>query len=269
MQAAETTVAPLRHALYLHMRAALGGALISYGYWYLAHHAHQFLWLVVGLLIIIVGMSAWTSRLTFGKLYRLHYQILPVLLFVSSLFFFLLLKNPAYQLVFVVMIGGMYWYLFRVFAELREHATVERKKAFTQSLDILSAFTSFLVFASLQQLLFFFSLHISWFLIAGVFLTALLLYQSYWYHRMVSFRSLAYVLLGSLLVGQFLWAFTLLPTGYLTNAVLSVAVYHSYQTITVAALRGILGVKLVRDQVAISLIVVALVLASSRWIPLF
>lgn len=110
----------LRLSVYYNIRALILGALVAYGFWYVIYHARLFNLVVVILLALIIAGTIWTSRTTLTKKYRLNYLILPILLFVSGLFFFLLLKNPTFQILFVIMIGAIYTFLFRIFAELRE-----------------------------------------------------------------------------------------------------------------------------------------------------
>lgn len=267
MSAREHDLTPLRHAGYLQLRAALLGGLVGYGFWYLARHAELFVPISLGLLAVVLLGTLWTSQFTTTKLYRLNYLPLPLLLYVSALFFFLLLKNPTYQLIFTLFIGVTYWYLFRSFAELREHPSPERKKLFTQALDVISSLAAFLAFASLWQLYSFFSLNVAWLVAGTAALTALLLYEAFWYHRVTTLRAWSYVALGSLLVAQIAWATSLLPVGYLTAAALSVAAFHIYQAFSSASLRGLLHRRLVVEQLAVVGTICAIVLASSRWVP--
>ena len=268
MQNPDHSVTLLRHSIYLNIRAALLGGGIGYGYWYLAHHASQFWQVVVALVIVVLLGTTWTSKLSFAKLYRFNYILLPSVLFAGSLLFFLLLKNPTYQLLFALLIGLTYWYFFRSFAELREHPSPERKKSFTQALDVVSSFTIFLNLASVHELYFFFSWKPYWLVLGVAGLTVVLLYQSYWYHRIMTARAWLYVFLGSLIMAQLVWVLTLLPTGYLTNTLVGVAGLYAYQALSVAQLRGILHKRFVLEHIAIAGIICVIGLLSSRWTPL-
>jgi hypothetical protein len=265
--AREHDVTPLRHAAFLQLRAALLGGAVAFGFWYLARHAEAFLPVTAGLALLVLLGTLWTSRFTTTKLYRLNYLPLPLLLYVSALFFFLLLKNPTYQLGFELFVGLTFWYLFRSFAELREQPSPERKKTFTQALDVISSLTAFLAFASLGQLYAFFSLNTGWLVGGSAVLAALLLYEAFWYHRVTTMRAWTYVALGALVVAQVAWATSLLPVGYLTAAALSVAAFHVFQAVSSASLRGLLHRRLVLEQLAVVGIICAIVLASSRWVP--
>jgi hypothetical protein len=259
---------PLRHSLYINLRAAFFGFAIGYGFWYLAHHASQFKTVVTILAVLIVVATLWTSHASMEKVYRLNYLILPSVLFVSSLFFFLLLKNPTYQLVFVAVIGAMYFYFFRAFAELREHPTPEKKKSVTQALDVVASITIFLSFASLQELYFFFNWKVFALVLTAGLATAILLYQIYWYHRVMTLRSWHFIALGVLLMAQLVGVLTFLPTGYLTTALVCVAGFYVYQALTVAALRGILKKRAVLEHIIVACVISAIAFISSRWTPL-
>ena len=267
MPVREHNLQPLRHAVFLQVRAALLGGLIAYGFWYLARHASAFVAVAIGLTILVTVSALWTSRFNFTKVYRLNYLPLPLVLYAGALFFFLLLKNPTYQLIFVVVIGLMFWYLFRSFAELREHPTPERKKSFTQALDVISSAAAFLAFASLGQMYAFFSLPVGLLVAGSALLTVLLLYEAYWYHRVTTLRAWTYVAVGALIVGEIAWATSLLPVGYLTGAVLAVAAFYVFQALSTASLRGLLHRRVVREQLAIAGIICVIALASSRWLP--
>ncbi len=259
---------PIGHTFYVNIRALVLGGTIAYGFWYVIYHASTFVY-VVGLLValVIIG-TLWTTRTTFTKFYRLNYLALPILLLSSSLFFFLLLKNPTFQLLFVIMIGVIFTFLFRAYAELREHPTPERKKSITQFLDIATAVLVFLSFASLQQLYFFFSLKIYWIVLIGLILSGILLYQIYWYHRLITFKAWFYVLLGGLLMAQALWVITLLPTGYLTNAIVAVSFFYVYQAITVSSLRSLLRPRITLEYLGIASALLLIAFVSSPWTPL-
>jgi hypothetical protein len=254
--------------LYINVRAAFFGITIGYGFWYMAHNAGQFKPVVAILATLIVVATLWTSHASAEKVYRLNYLILPSVLFVSALFFFLLLKNPTYQLFFVVAIGAMYFYFFRAFAELREHPTPEKKKSVTQALDVVASITVFLSFASLQELYFFFNWKVFALILTAGLATAVLLYQIYWYHRVMTLRSWHFLVLGVLLMAQLIGVLTFLPTGYLTNALISVAGFYVYQALTVAALRGILKKRSVWEHIIVACVISAIALLSSRWTPL-
>lgn len=258
----------LRNSSYINLRALMLGGGIGYGYWYVAHHADQFAYVLAAILTIVIFGTIWTSHITFQKIYRANYLILPSILLVSSLFFFLLLKNPSYQFLFIIIVGGIYAYYFRSLAELRERPSPERKKSFTQSLDIVSILVAFFSFATLQELLFFFSWHATWIILLGTAVSMTLLYQNYWYHRVITLRAHFYVLLGGLIMVETLWAISFLPTGYLANAVLSVAALYAYQSLTVTALRGLLKKRTVIESIAMAGVISVIVLVSSRWTPL-
>jgi hypothetical protein len=268
VQETDHSVTLLRHSIFLNLRAAILGGALGYGYWYVAHHAGQFGTVVTIMLLVVVGGTAWTSKLTFGKLYRLNYLVLPLVLFAGSLFFFLLLKNPTYQLLFSLGIGITYWYFFRSFAELREHPSPERKKSFTQALDVVSNVTVFLTIASVHELYFFFSWKPYWLVLSVAAFSAVLLYQSYWYHRIVTARTWLYVVLGSLLMAQLAWVLLMLPTGYLTNTLLCVAGLYVFGALSIAQLRGIIHRRLILEHVSVAGIICVIGILSSRWTPL-
>jgi hypothetical protein len=263
-----TELSSLRHATYINLRALLVGCAIGYGFWYMAHHANLFAVVMLVLTALVVLTTLWTIHFSLGKLYRLNFLILPLLLLGSSVFFFLLLKNPAYQRVFCFIIGTIFVFFFRSFAELREHPTPERKKSLTQALDLVSALTMFLSFASLQELYFFFSWKPYWLLLTAVVISGVLLYVMYWYNRLITFRAWFYILLGMLVLGQYYWAIGFFPTGYLSSAILSVAGLFLYQSITVAALRGLLRRQVLLEQLAVASVISVIALLTSRWTPL-
>ncbi|MFO0704351.1 MAG: hypothetical protein U0517_00020 [Candidatus Andersenbacteria bacterium] len=263
-----TELTSLRHATYTTIRAVVLGSSIGYGFWYVAHHANFFWLTVLALAVLVILGTLWSTHFGFDKLYRLNFLILPLVLLGSSLFFFLLLKNPSYQLFFCFIIGGLYIFFFRSFTELREHPTQERKKSVTQALDLVAALTMFLSFASLQELYFFFAWKSYWLLLAAVGLSAVLLYVIYWYNRLITFRAWFYLALGALLLGEYFWAIGFFPTGYLSSAILSVAGLFLYQSLTVASLRGFLRRRLVLEQLLLAGVISVIALLSSRWTPL-
>ena len=258
----------LRHASYVNLRALLLGGLLGYGFWYVAHHADQFLVIVTGMAGLVLLGTLWTTQFSFEKKYRLNYMIVPVVLYSGSLFFFLLLKNQTYQIIFSVGIAALYIFLFRAFAELREHPTPERKKSVTQALDIVVALTMFVSFATLHELYFFFSWRLYGLIIAGVVLTMVLLYATYWHNRVMTLRAWFFVVLGGLLIGEYLWALSFLPSGYLTTALLAVVGLFLYYTITVASLKGMLRQRVVMQHLMAAGVISVIALVSSRWTPL-
>lgn len=272
MSAPEQKLSPpissLGHSAYLNTRAAILGAAIGYGFWFVAHNPRYFWPIVGGLFGITIIGTLWTSRATFAKPYRLNYLILPVVLLASGLFFFLLLKNPTYQLIFVGAISVIYWYFFRSFAELREHPTPEKKKGVTQALDVVTSITLFLSLASLQELYFFFSWKLWALIVVGALLAAVMLYQSLWYHRVITLRAWVFILVGTLVFAESLWAIAVLPTGYLTNTLLSVAALYVIQSISIASLRGLLKRRTVLENLGMASLIIAIALFSSRWTPL-
>lgn len=262
---------PLRslgHAFFINARAIFFGLIISYGFWYTAHHASQFVYVLLILLIVILLGTIWTSKISLEKLYRANYIILPVILFISAMFFFLLLINPTYQILFVILIGLIYFHLFRSLPDIKEKPTPEKKKSFTQSLDIVLLLTSFFCYATLQELMLFFEWKSYWIILLGVAISFVLLYQNYWYHRVMTFRALFYILLGTLIMGEMLWAFTFLPTGYLTNAALTVAIFYIYQAISLAALKNQISRQVVMETLLITSVIIVIILTSSSWTPL-
>ena len=261
-------VVPLRHSLYLNVRAAVLGGAIGYAFWFVAHNPRYFWPVVGGTAALTIFATLWTSQASFAKPYRLNYLILPLVLLASSLFFFLLLKNPSYQLIFVAVIGAIYWYFFRSFAELREHPSPEKKKGFTQALDVVTSVTMFLALASLQELYFFFSWKVWAFVLTGALLSAAFLYQSFWYHRLITLRAWVFIMVGALAFIEILWAVAVLPTGYLTNTLLSVAALFVIQSLAVASLRGLLKSRTVLENLGIAALIVIIALFSSRWTPL-
>lgn len=268
MPPADQKLSPLLHSAYLNIRAAILGGAIGYSFWFVAHNPRYF-WPIVGTVTAIAVLGTlWTSHATFAKPYRLNYLILPVVLLASSLFFFLLLKNPTYQLVFVGSIGIIYWYFFRSFAELREHPSQEKKKGVTQALDVVTSVTMFLSLASLQELYFFFSWKLWALIIVGAALACILLYQSMWYHRVITLRAWVFILVGTMLFAESIWAITVLPTGYLTNTLLSVAALYVIQSVSITSLRGLLKRRTVLENLSMAAVIIVIALLSSRWTPL-
>ena len=258
----------LRHALYVNMRAVVLGSAIGYGFWYVAHHADQFSIVVLLMALLILVGTLWTIHFSFEKKYRLNYVLVPALLYASSLFFFLLLKNQLYQVLFSIGIAAIYIFLFRAYAELRQQPTPERKKSVTQALDIVVVMTMFVSFATLHELYFFFDWRLYGLLISGVVLTMLLLYATYWHNRIMTLRAWFFVVLGGLLMGEYLWALSFLPSGYLTTATLAVLGLFLYQAITVSALKGMLRRRVVLQHLAAASVISVVALLSSRWTPL-
>jgi|GEM_PF-3980817 len=264
----QTPLSSLRHATYINIRALIFGTALGYGFWYVAHHAGLFGATVATLVAIVMLGTLWSTHFSFEKLYRLNYLILPLLLLGSGLFFFLLLKNPTYQLVFCVVQGTIYFFFFRSFAELREHPTPERKKSVTQALDVVTALTMFLAFATLQELYFFFSWRPYVLLAAQVGVSLVLLYTIYWNHRLITMRAWFYCALGALVLAEFYWAVSFFPVGYLSSAIMAVAGLFLYQTISVASLRGLLRPRVLGEQIAIAGVISVIALLTSRWTPL-
>ncbi|MFC1633150.1 hypothetical protein ACFL1U_03395 [Patescibacteria group bacterium] len=243
-------------------------ALLIFGFFeMIVFYREHFWWWVIGCGAVVLLSAILYARINKRKIHRMKYAILPMLLLIGGLLFFVLLQTEIFYHLFSAILALAYIVQFYNMLELHKDPLPERRKSILQFFDAITFFTAFLLYVGVWQLSMFFGLT-SWAtLLIIAILTGLLLYQLFWYHRHFKAKAWLYVIVGSLIISEITWGLLYWPTGFFVNGLLLLVFFYLFGALSLARFRDNLNKRYVMQYISVAIIALVLILASSQWAP--
>lgn len=219
------------------------------------------LWWAVGAGFAIVVLAV----VLIGKLFEkanikqiLLLTVLPILFILGMILAFSFLASEVFQHLFVAAAFLLFWLMF--------YSIVERHKYHKEVYLFLTIVTSFLMFFSLLSFLVLTGIRPIYY-ITFIGLCLALFAQLFWYYKVLDRQNLLLVFVGPLLLFELFWVLTFLPLSSLIGTIVLAVVFYLVAGISLDFARKTLEMKSFLEYTIISVIVLAVTLATATWLP--
>jgi len=204
-----------------------------------------------------------------GKKWK--YAIIPVLFSISSVALLYLIQPSYERQVFIILASAMYYLSLFGSYRLAEYRKDKTAKGMIAAVALASIF---FVYASTYGLYLNFFVPLYWLIIAYLLATLLVSYQYFSILKEPNSPSdkktvWAYSFLLSLTMAEIIWTMNYWPFGYLTTGVVALIIYYVLWEMVRSHFLGTLSKNKAIFSLSMFLILVSMVLLSSKWMPVF
>lgn len=225
------------------------------------------LWWIALFLLVIFFLSFW--QLTNRKFNKEFWQLFsaPFLFFLSSLLFFTLLtpKNDWLKhliiLFIVISLVVILESIFNFFHRREKYPlyTIENIYSYLDLITLFFSLTSF------YSLIIFSNFPVWPFLLLVIFLVSLLGYQVFWANKILNRKSLTFILIISLIIGELFWIINFWPTSFYFNALFLTLFYYIMIGLSRYHLLDHLEKKIIKRYLIISGTCLLILLLTTPW----
>lgn len=220
--------------------------------------------------ILIVAVASLIWKLI-GKglktvIARWNFLIVPLFLMTGGLFFILFLEHQIIRHFLVFLVAVLLWlYSEAIFIYIYQH-----EKYQVNSLENISSYINLIsalfFYSGFFGLLIFLNISIWLVVLLVLLVTVFLSYQTMWVNKIIFGKSLLYILIIGLVLCELAWVLSFLPINFYVSGVFLSVIYYLLSGISRFHLLGTLDVKVIRRHLIISLIMLILILGTTRWV---
>lgn len=219
--------------------------------------------------IIFLFFVSFFQAQKIGK--KMRYAIIPVLFSISSVALLYLIGIPYERQIFIVLASAMYYLALFGSHRLAEYSGDKTAKGMIAAVALASMF---FVFASAYGLYLNFLVPLYWLIIAYLLPTLLVSYQYFSVLEETPSSKgekdvWANSFLLSLAMAEIIWTMSYWPFGYLTTGAVALIIYYVLWEAIRSNFLGTLTKKKAIFSLSMFLVLVAMVLLSSKWMPAF
>jgi len=219
---------------------------------------------VVCLLILLLSLKLLIKEKVLSKIF-FYLSVLPLLLYIFTYSFLLFVSSVnirhlviiSFCLLMVIYLENLFLYYFY------------QKYYKPNSLENISALFNllifFLVIISLNAFYIFINLPIWMLSLVLIIVMILMIYQAYWINKIKSNYKLIYLIAIIILILEFFWSIAFLPANFYLNSIILTILYYCIWGLLKGKLSDRFEKKMVWRYSVISLILIAVVIFTSRW----
>ncbi|MEI6222318.1 MAG: hypothetical protein WCP97_06150 [bacterium] len=219
------------------------------------------------LLFVFLGYRYWSLKLKTPQSWLI---LFPPVLFLSSYYLFYwalraIFTVPVYIPYFASMVFfGLGWMLFFSLRDLRGYTALphHNNRVILNSITLITGY-GFFVFLYLFQAEMWMKLLLTFFIMFLLFFQAVL-----WWSRKDERLSIFLSLFGAFVLTELFWIIGFLPQDYFIIALLLLCLQHMLMGIIQSYCKEGLSQNLLMEYIAIPIILIVVILLTSRWIPI-
>ena len=226
---------------------------------------------LISIIVIIITLLILLSLATTIKLKTLHkigflgqlnISIFPLFFLISIIVFLIFIPSKFFFQHIYIIISSL---LFTLSISCTKKALIdlENRKSLAAS-DFLITISAFLLYSSIFGLYLFLSWPAWLLMILLLISTFVLAYEFFWYNQLFK-KHIIYALILTLVISEIGWALTLWPTGFISRSIVIFALFYIFTNLSKHHFKKTLNKKIVRNYIIISLIVILLVLFTTKW----
>ena len=231
---------------------------------------------VSGWLGSLSGMWTWLAIILFFFLFVYFYQIakrvsgrasmtpIPLILVISTLGLLYFVASIKQQQL-LILLSSIAYYFFHI-ALYRLHS-YQKDKTARSIVAAANVATIFLFYAMAYGIYLNFAISLWILMVTLMLVTVLLSFQYFWLINDNKKNVLNYSLVLGFSMAEIVWILNFWPFGYLTTGVISLIFYYVFWDLIQCHFFDLLSKKRVVSNMIIFGILVALVLSSTRWLP--
>jgi hypothetical protein len=223
-------------------------------------------WWALFFLAFLLVMVVAVVKICRAKRDRHHYIIFLILCYLSAIIFFVFIPGGIFQQIYIVaaslFFGAMLFYIGNF---ILGHSEVRKVFHHFTLFDIVILICAFFIYASLFGLYLFLTWPSWLLLIVSLVLSLILFYYYFWYHKIKYHTDLLYYFIFALCAVEITWAMTFWSTGYLARGMSLFIVFYIFSGLSKHHHQKTLTKNVVREYLVTAIIVLGLVLGSTRW----
>ncbi len=248
----------------------LFSAVIGFGFYELIATTEYIWYAVAGTSVAIFVGSIVTAEFKLRKPSTLLFPLLALLLGVGVGLNLFIAFGPLLKYVFIGVNCIIFAALFTFFSHKYKQDDLHPGTQSTLIDDMGEFLQLYILFLGARGILgvFSFTHEYLWIFLLG--LAGFVMLQGvifFWQHELLNVRSLFYVVLAALMMTELAWIVTLWPISYSSAAMLITSAGYLFFGMCALQQKGALTPRAARMQVAFTLALVILILATSKWTP--
>lgn len=197
---------------------------------------------------------------------RINFVTFPLVFLLSSVGFFVFVPGDILKQIYIglasILLGLLLFYIGN-FAF--GNVVVAKSYKHYSLFDIIIFVCAFLSFSAI----FGFYLFLGWpvwvLMIMTLVLSILLAYYYFWYNQIRFRMALLYLLVFGLVAIELTWSLSFWPTGFVARGVVMFVAFYVFSGLIKHYYQKTLNLKIIREYIIVSLIVLGLVLGTTQW----
>lgn len=195
-----------------------------------------------------------------------HFFCLPFLfIFSAFLFSIFLLSSHLFRHIFILTIVFLFYLILESIFNFLYRPNVYQTHSIESFFSYLNLLTLFFLSSSFYNLIFFLNISFWLFLIFFFFVALFLSFYFFWVNKILSKENVLYILIITLILTEFFWIISFLPTNFYVNSLILMLIYYLMVVSSKYCILKILNKKSIRQYLIVAGIAFLLVLLTAQW----